>query len=297
MRVLAFVLLSLFGCLKKKVFDIPLIPEERYPIDQNSLEAPRTMIVSHFTLDAKFLKDVIPNHQHYAKLHHYDYWFRNGNIDDGRYANPSAKERVLQLGLYWQKVEAIDQVMAMKEGDTFKYEWIFWIDGDAVFTDMKKSFEDLRNEVGLGDGYFLITKDKSSCVNAGVFLIKNDERGRQFMHVLKNNFAHYKDDPLPEQTVIEDIIFGQIDNVLHKTFGNFGRKAKCGLPRIPGTLVVEQTYMNAFYPSYNPDSRRWRAGMFIAHFAGDSARATNLPNFAACIAAKNYENLSACEAK
>ena len=111
-------MLCVFGsaCISKgpAIPPVELIPEELFPIDINSKVHPRTIIVSHSTLDAPFIKSSIDNHRQYAKKHDYDYWFRNGNIDNGYFSNPDSSNRILKLGLYWQKVALVQEVMQMK---------------------------------------------------------------------------------------------------------------------------------------------------------------------------------------
>ena len=145
------------------------------------------------------------------------------------------------------------------------------------------------------DSYFLVAKDLRSCVNAGVFLIHNDQRGRIFMDNLRASFAQYKYLDLPEQTAIEDLILGVKYKPVEQIAIKLNPKNKCTFRRIDGTMIVEQHVMNAFYAQRFPDSIRWKPGLFIAHFAGDNNRNKNIPKLLACMKAHQYGDLSGCE--
>lgn len=130
---------------ESKVFEtIREVPE---PIIVNpvrpGMQGPKILIVSHCTLDGNFLHYTWKNHKAYASQHGYDYWFRNGNIDDGRFRDESNRSsKVHNLGLYWQKTAAVKQGLnKVDEHGKRIYDIVVWIDADAFFTDISKSIE------------------------------------------------------------------------------------------------------------------------------------------------------------
>lgn len=275
--------------------DCDPIPEHIFPLVKNSDKVPSTLIVSHFTIDNNFIMRAVDNHKEYAKKHHYDYWFRNGIIDGKSFENPGHEKCIFKIGLYWQKIKAIEDAFAIQENGQNKYEWVMWVDGDAVFTDMDKSVDDLLKEVGGENSYFIITKDISSCVNAGVFLIRNNTQGRELIANVRKSFDNYKSEGFPEQIAIEDFIYGLAkfkDNELQ--VAKFDKTKKCGFSPVSGVKIIDQSYMNAFYSVNFKPNTRWKAGMYIAHFAGDPVREINLPQLLDCMEL-NKKNLSDCE--
>src|SRR5690606_13853869 len=111
---------------------------------------PRIAIVSHYTTDKEnlgFIDLATQNHRKYARLHGYDYYFRNGTITE-KYVWPQGQNRTFQLGLYWQKIEATRQLLDMKENGKNVYDYVMWLDTDAVFTNIYMRLEEIINRVG-----------------------------------------------------------------------------------------------------------------------------------------------------
>lgn len=256
--------------LPEKPFDLNL-----YNKTNNIL---KTIIVSHFTIDNNhFIKDVIKNHRKYAKKHSYDYWFRNGIIDRKLLRNQQKpiNYNINTFGMAWQKLPVIQQAMDIMDGVNHKYEWILWIDGDAVFTNINKSLDDLKNEMHVTDKHFLvIAKDMccgsdnvcpvDCCFNAGILLIRNNQAARQFIQNIIDSFSKYKDKSLLEQAAIQDQILGLLirKNNTIKVLNYTGNKNKCNIHPIPGIMIVNSTTINSGYV------QNWKPGHFICHFAG-----------------------------
>lgn len=252
----------------------------------NNINA-NTIIVSHYTINNNtFINHVIQNHRQYATKHGYDYWFRNGILDQ-RFGDV----------LYWQKTIVIKQAMNITdEYKRYKYKWILWVDGDVLFTNFNKSLEDLKKNIKVDNNNFLIigrdmtcTKNnicpKDCCFNVGVLLIHNNEQSRKFIEKIINNFSRYNNNPLPEQAAIQDEILKPSLN-LYKKYQN-----KCTLPPLPGVLIVDSTVINSGYV------QNWRSGHFIAHFAGtgNTYRDNVIPKFLQCLKDNKYHYSQKCE--
>ncbi|ORX76094.1 hypothetical protein K493DRAFT_319691 [Basidiobolus meristosporus CBS 931.73] len=74
----------------------------------------------------------------------------------------------------WAKIKMIKDELAKDEHD-----WIFWMDTDALIANM-----DIRLEQFIDNRYPLIITKDWFCLNAGVFLIKNDDWSRHFMDLV-----------------------------------------------------------------------------------------------------------------
>lgn len=256
----------------------------------------KTIIVSHFTLNNNFIDKVIENHRQYAKKHGYDYWFRNGVIEK----KFSKKFNDLKTGIHWQKPIVIQQAMKILDEDKkYKYEWILWLDGDAVFTDFNKSLEKLRQENQITNKHFFtIARDMSCtrdnicpeycCFNAGVLLVRNNALGRAFIKKIIDQHPKYVNNPVPEQTATQDLI-------LRLNLQKQNSQNKCNLPIIPGVMVVESEVMNSGY------LKNWQAGHFIAHVTGtgnvdnNTYREKLILNLLECMKNNKYNNLDSCE--
>jgi hypothetical protein len=276
------------------------IPEIKQPIVENiSQSDQRKMVVSHNTLDSNYLEYTQRNHNAYTSRQGYDYWFRNGNIDNGKFSDPKASNKIFQLGLYWQKIAAVEDALNLLNQDgSRKYGWVIWVDADAFFTDMNTRFEDIIAQAKPSD-YFIIARDYpgSDCINAGVFLVKNNEQGRNFINQVSKVFDLYKTNAWPEQQAIVDLIFQYLpkrENEIEKN--QTYQKRDCNHERIlAGVKVVPQRTMNSFYSYiFTEHDVGWRAGDFIAHMAGPEDKVSRIKRLMSCMAAKGGD-LTECE--
>lgn len=62
-----------------------------------------------------------------------------------------------------------------------KYDYIYWCDNDTLFTNFNKRIEDLIDN----KHDFFISTDSSKMLNAGVFIIKNSKKGREYFEHIK----------------------------------------------------------------------------------------------------------------
>ena len=91
------------------------------------------------------------NKASYAQKHGYDFFLYTESLDPTR------------LG-YWHKIIAIKNHLK-------DYDWIFWLDSDALIINFDIRLENLIDE----EFDFITTRDNSNpdCINSGQFLIKN----------------------------------------------------------------------------------------------------------------------------
>lgn len=117
------------------------------------------------------IKQLTQNKQHFAQLH--DIGFINGNVSSYILKYP-------QLTPHWFKILLLADVIAR---DVEKqYEWYFWMDTDAIFTNYTYNFRTL-----LSDNHNLIFSD----VNNGVFFIRNCEWSKSFLYAAFDEWPAY----------------------------------------------------------------------------------------------------------
>lgn len=106
----------------------------------------------------------------YCRLHGYDILYNNLLLHP-------------KMNSYWAKYPVIKAAMMAHP----EAEWIWWIDSDAVFTDMEFTvpLEKYKNHNLIVDGWEREIYEKKSWtgLNAGVFLIRNCQWSMDFMHV------------------------------------------------------------------------------------------------------------------
>jgi len=94
------------------------------------------------------------NVENYCKCHQYDFITRNNSLDKSRH--PA-----------WSKIKLLQKNIQ-------KYDWLMWIDADAIITNYNIKIEDLIDE----DYEMIISKEDGdkkyfNTINSGVFLVKN----------------------------------------------------------------------------------------------------------------------------
>lgn len=130
-------------------------------------KALRIAIVSLFTEE---IKDIVlhtaANHSTYATKHGYDYKLLYGRLSKRHPA--------------WDKIKAIQIYID-------QYDYVLWIDSDAIFKDLSISLEDILQGRENYDGLFGKDPAPHIYVNTGVFLLKNTEWSKDLLnHVWKN---------------------------------------------------------------------------------------------------------------
>lgn len=275
-----------------------LIPEIKEPIVENTSQSDqRKLVVSHNTLDSNYLEYTKKNHNAYTAHQGYDYWFRNGNIDSGKFSIPNSSKKIFQLGLYWQKIAAVEDALnLLKQDGSRKYDWVIWVDADAFFTNMNTRLESIIAQAK-PSGYFIIARDypTSDCINAGVFLVKNNEEGRNFINQVSKLFDLYKTNIWPEQQALVDLIYQYVPKRRQEERNKTSYEKRDCKPEniLAGVKVVPQRTMNSFYGYTEPDVG-WKPGDFIAHMAGAPDKLVLIKRLMSCMAAKK-DDLTGCE--
>jgi hypothetical protein len=107
------------------------------------------------------------NHRYYAGLHGYDYRF-----DTTHYTNLSTP--------HFRKLYSVQSAL---DGS----EWVFWLDDDAFFTNMSMRLETFLNDLP-AETFLVICASPANpkggwtFLSSGQFFLKNDQRGRDFLH-------------------------------------------------------------------------------------------------------------------
>lgn len=117
---------------------------------------------------AHWLRLVIKNHQNYAKKHGYHYIFRN---DCAPATSKENKKDPFYLGA-WSKPLFIQDLLEKK------FDYVFWIDSDSIFTNFNVDFDDLISQ----NKDIAFTGDCYDVCNSGHLLLKNSEFSKKFIN-------------------------------------------------------------------------------------------------------------------
>ncbi|OZJ04281.1 hypothetical protein BZG36_02582 [Bifiguratus adelaidae] len=154
----------------------------------------------------------------------------------------------------WGKIDAIQDVLP-------HYEWIFWMDMDAVIMNPTKSLSDhlanIKLASGLSDAEFnqkhlIISRPRGDkMINAGVFYLRNSDWSRQFLENVQNTESWWNNGPSYEQGAMWDVL---------------GAGEDAGMSG--GMLFLDQDDH-----TFNTFPKKYRAGDFIVHYAPDACPA------------------------
>jgi hypothetical protein len=103
----------------------------------------------------------------YAKKHGYEYIKHLGLIDNSRPPN-------------WSKILFLLESMNARQDIT----WFWWLDSDAIITDINKSLDEVMSGVTADD--FLLLSKLGGNINTGSFLIKNCDTSKRFLNDIYN---------------------------------------------------------------------------------------------------------------
>ncbi|KAL0075350.1 glycosyltransferase family 34 protein, partial [Phycomyces blakesleeanus] len=184
------------------------------------------------------------NKRAYALEHNYAFVARSAE-----FAQQSATGHVRRKAV-WGKIDVLEKALP-------KYDWVFWLDMDAVIMDQKRSLDDLLEELKADyqkqDNGFQFDKQidmivsrpsKDRMINAGVLLIRNTPWAMQFLRDLQDMSGWYQKGPSYEQ--------GAMWELLQKP-GNRERVL----------LLDRDDHTFNTFPSY------YIPGDFVVHFAPD----------------------------
>ena len=140
----------------------------------------------------------------YCRIHGYDIFYNNVLLHP-------------KMSSYWAKLPVVKAAMLAHP----EAEWIWWVDSDAMFTDMEYKLPlrryDYRNHNLVVHGWEkLIYKEKSwTALNAGVFLIRNCQWSMDFMEKWSSMgpmSSEYKKWGPIQRSVFKDKLFPESDD-------------------------------------------------------------------------------------
>ncbi|CEG63203.1 hypothetical protein RMATCC62417_00386 [Rhizopus microsporus] len=181
------------------------------------------------------------NKREYALAHNYAFVARSTE-----YAQQDL--RTEKRRTVWGKIDVVQKVLP-------KYEWIFWLDMDAVIMNPKHTvqgiLDDLRSKYPGGPEKFeenidlVIAKPtRDKMINAGVFFMRNTKWAQTFLKDVQNFKKWYNQSPSYEQGAMWELI--QLDK--HKSH----------------VLLLDNDDH-----TFNTLPKRYTPGDFIVHFAPD----------------------------
>lgn len=138
----------------------------------------------------------VENKRTYAERHGYDFVTRSTEF---------AQEEFRQRRLVWGKIGAIQKTLP-------HYEWLLWMDMDAVVVNMDKDVREImqlveRDKRTGGEISLIVARPKrDKMLNAGVMLIKNTEWSRRFLSEVQRRKDWYNKPPSYEQGAIWEVI-------------------------------------------------------------------------------------------
>lgn len=118
-------------------------------------------IVTLETRNSEMLNIHNKNIKDYCKLHNYTYIFKK------------SYENKLKLPIYWKKIQLVKELL-----ETNNYDYVLWMDSDTLIIDESITIESLLDNSSIYMGKDMKSKFN---LNAGVFLIKNNNIGLKFL--------------------------------------------------------------------------------------------------------------------
>jgi hypothetical protein len=173
------------------------------------------------------VSEAIQNKRDYCARQGYDFIYLEHSMDKSR-------------PVPWTKILLVENVLLSN-----KYDWVFWSDADAIFTNFN-----IRLENFLDNNYdFIVSKDFNN-INTGNFFMK---RSRNSFRLLRSIYSQkqYINHPWWEN---EATIFLYATN-----------------PKIQSiTKIIDQRLINSYSPKVlgsGIEPWHWQPGDFIIHFA------------------------------
>lgn len=183
-----------------------------------------------------------------AAMNKRDYALKHGYSFVARSAEFAQEAARGQRKTVWGKIDVVEKVLP-------KYEWIFWLDMDAVVMDQDRDLKDLLDQVKQlypqgPDAFddqvdFVVSRPlRDPMINAGVFLMRNTPWSMQFLRDVQKTESWYRRGPSYEQGAMWDIM--RLPENKDKVF----------------LLDRDDHTFNTFPKFYQP-------GDFVVHFAPD----------------------------
>lgn len=180
------------------------------------------------------------NKRNYASRHGYAFVARSQEF-------AQQELRTVPRRIVWGKVDVIEKVLP-------KYDWLFWMDMDAVVMNQDISvhaiLDDLRKTYPTGPKGFessvdlvVVRPGRDKMLNAGVFLMRNTEWSHRFLKQVQATSSWYNKSPSYEQGAMWDAI-NDSANKEH-------------------VVVIQSDHMFNTFPQF------YKPGDFVVHFAPD----------------------------
>ncbi|KAI8050135.1 galactosyl transferase GMA12/MNN10 family-domain-containing protein [Gilbertella persicaria] len=208
-----------------------------------------------------------------ASLNKRDYATRHGYAFVARSSEFAQQAmRPDQRRTVWGKIDAIQKVLP-------KYEWLLWLDMDAVVMNQAQSVESLLhtlesyyNGTDFNEIDFIVVRPGTDkMINAGVFLIKNTAWSAQFLRDIQARQEWYRQGPSYEQGAMWDVM--REEKYIRKTL-----------------FLDRQNHIFNTFPKF------YEEGDFIVHFAPDKCpNAATLKGLAAADKIKSGQKITSAE--
>ncbi len=210
------------------------------------------------------------NHEEYAAAHGYHYFRFRGRVSGEGFTDPeSTGTFIFRQGLYWQKLAATRYVLQQQAPglQTPLCDWVMWVDSDVLFTNFTRTVETVM--APYADMDVILSREQKGYpgthINSGVYFVRNNAAGNEFVNDIANMYPTYKNWPLPDQDAIQDWAFQARDGSEDR---NNYEALRRGLRSHVG--LAPQRLFNAFYQpeEVSQEFVHWQPCDFIAHFAG-----------------------------
>ena len=161
-------------------------PTPACAVDQGRKKNIAVLTSSYIYVDMCMAEASLPsaeNKREYAVKHDYDFVARGAEF---------AQEDHRGRKLVWGKIGAIQKVLP-------HYEWLFWMDMDAVVADLDKDLRDIIRRAEEGNpnkeaeiSLIVARPVRDKMLNAGVMLIKNTAWSRDFFNEVQTKVDWYR---------------------------------------------------------------------------------------------------------
>jgi hypothetical protein len=212
-------------------------------------------VVSLATKELDYMNDAILNKQHYCNL--YNYTFVNYT------------ERLSMRHCPWDKIQCVIKTLNW-------FDYVVWVDADAVFNNLSIKFEDIINEHK--DKDLLICKDPCfnaglhCMINTGVMIFKNTDKSKKLLNDVWNSSSDYCVDTLNKHSY---------DGYPHEQ----GKLAQ---------MLNEDEYSNCYFlyeqGKFNTHPNCSNQNTFIIHYMGSRQSETHINDFISNIKRINKNN-------
>ena len=110
-----------------------------------------------------------------------------------RYAEQYGMDAMLPVNVVSDRPAPWHKILVIKELFAHGYEFVFWIDADAIFVDFTRSIEHV---IETGKNLYLVKHkiNTNDVPNTGAFLLKNDRWSHAFLDAIweKRQYIHHK---------------------------------------------------------------------------------------------------------